>query len=51
MNADEVMISSAGSLCIAAEEIDGKKAGGKAPEILKSIQDEVLREFMDETKI
>ena len=50
MSADEVMISSAGSLCIAAEEIDGKKVGGKAPEILKAIQDEVLREFMEETK-
>ncbi len=49
MNADEIMISSAGSLCLAAEEIDGKKVGGKATEILKSIQDEVLREFMDET--
>lgn len=50
MSADEVMISSAGSLCIAAEEIDGKKVGGKASEILKAIQDEVLREFMEETK-
>ena len=48
-NADEIMISSAGSLCLAAEEIDGKKVGGKAPKILKSIQDEVLREFMEET--
>ncbi len=50
MNADEVMISSAGSLCLAADEVDGKKVGGKAPEILKSIQDEVLREFLEETK-
>ncbi len=50
MDADEVMISSAGSLCIAAEVIDGKKVGGRAPDILKAIQDEVLREFMEETK-
>lgn len=49
MNADEVIVSSSGSLCLAAEEIDGKKVGGKAPELLKKIQDEVLREFMDET--
>jgi len=48
--ADEIMISSAGSLCIAAEELDGSPCGGKAPEILKKIQDEVLREFMEETK-
>jgi len=49
MNADEVMISSAGSLCLSAVEIDGKPVGGRAPEILKAIQDEVLREFMEET--
>jgi len=50
MNADEVIVSSSGSLCLAAEEIDGKKVGGKAPELLKAIQDEVLREFTEETK-
>ena len=50
MNADEVIVSSSGSLCLAAEEIDGKPVGGKAPAILKAIQDEVLREFMEETK-
>ena len=49
MDADEIIISSAGSLCLAAEEIDGKKAGGRAPELLKRLQDEVLREFMEET--
>lgn len=49
MNADEIMISSAGSLCLAAYEIDGKTVGGKATAILKSIQDEVLREFMEQT--
>lgn len=50
MNADEVIVSSSGSLCLAAEIIDGKPVGGKAPEMLKAIQDEVLREFMEETK-
>lgn len=49
MNADEIIISSAGSLCLAAEEIDGKKVGGKAPGLLKKLQDEVLNEFMEET--
>jgi D-alanine transaminase len=50
MNADEVIVTSSGSLCLAAEEIDGKPVGGKAPELLKAMQDEVLREFMEETK-
>lgn len=48
-DADEIIVSSAGSLCLAAEELDGKPVGGKAPEILKAIQDEVLDEFMKET--
>lgn len=48
-NADEIMISSAGSLCLAAEELDGKPCGGKAPQLLKTLQDEVLREFLEET--
>ena len=47
--ADEIMISSAGALCLSAEELDGKPCGGKAPELLKRLQDEVLREFMAET--
>lgn len=49
MNADEIIVSSSGSLCLAAEEIDGKKVGGRAPEILKKLQDEVLSEFLRET--
>ena len=47
--ADEIMISSAGSLCLAAQELDGKPCGGKAPLLLKTLQDEVLREFLEET--
>ncbi len=50
MNADEVIISSASTFCRSAEEIDGKKVGGKAPELLKKIQDEVRREFLEETE-
>lgn len=49
MNADEVIVSSSGSLCLSAEIVDGKPVGGKAPELLKRIQDEVLREFMEAT--
>ena len=48
--ADEVIVTSSGSLCLAAEEIDKKPVGAKAQAILKSLQDEVLREFMEETK-
>jgi len=49
-SADEIMVSSAGALCLAAEEIDGKAVGGKAPEILKPLQDKLLKEFLEETE-
>ena len=51
LDADEVLISSAGSLGLAASEIDGKSVGGKAADILFKIQTEVHREFMEETDI
>lgn len=47
--ADEIIISSAGSLCLAAEELNGKKAGGKDAATLKKLQDAVLDEFLTET--
>ncbi len=48
MNADEVIISSAGSFCIAAKEIDGKQVGGKAEDILKLLQDSLMNDFYEE---
>lgn len=51
MNADEVIVSSSGSLCLAASEIDGKPVGGKASEMLKNIQDYVYNEFMIATDV
>ena len=50
MAADEVMISSAGALCLAAEKIDGKPVGGEAPALLKSLQDLLLEDFLRETE-
>jgi D-alanine transaminase len=49
LSADEIILSSAGQLCTATEKVDGKFVGGKAPELLKTIQDEVYREFLEET--
>jgi len=48
-DADEVLVSSSGTLGLSADTIDGKSVGGKAPELLKKIQDEVLREFTEAT--
>lgn len=50
-DADEVIISSCGSFCLQASEIDGKKVGSKAPEILRKLQDELVKEFHEECGI
>jgi D-alanine transaminase len=44
-DADEIIVSSTSTLGISAEAVDGKPAGGKAPELLKKLQDEVWGEF------
>ncbi len=49
MNADEVIVSSSGSFCLQAESVDGKKVGGKAPEILKKLQDALVADFIEKT--
>jgi D-alanine transaminase len=44
-SADEVFITSTSTLGLAANDIDGKEAGGKAPELLKKIQDEMMADL------
>jgi len=51
MDADEVIVSSAGSFCLVANEIDGKPVGGKAPEIIEVLQNDLLEEFLKETSV
>ncbi len=47
--ADEVLVSSTSKFCVAVDKVDGKPVGGKAPEIVKLIQDSMLQKFMAET--
>lgn len=37
-DADEVIVSASGCLCMGVDSINGKKVGGKAPKLLKTIQ-------------
>lgn len=50
-SADEVIVSSSGSFCLQAVEIDGKKVGGRAPEILKTLQDALVADFKEKTAV
>ena len=48
MDADAVLVSSAGALCLSAIEIDGKPVGGRAPQLLERIQQAAWQEALDE---
>ncbi len=47
--ADEIIISSAGTLGVGVCEIDGKKAGGKDPVLLRRLQEAAVADFERET--
>ena len=44
-DADEILVTSSSNLCLHADEIDGRKAGGKDPEHLEALRKAVLEEF------
>lgn len=49
MEADEVVFHSSGTLCNAFDEIDGKKVGGRAPQLLEKLQDAAVRQMEEYT--
>ena len=50
MNADEIIVHSTGSFCIPVAHVDGKHVGGKAPKMLKAIQDALVADFEEQCK-
>ena len=50
MNADEIIVHSTGSFCIPVKTVDGKPVGGKAPEMLKNIQDALVADFEEQCR-
>jgi D-alanine transaminase len=46
-NADEIVVSACTRSCLPASHIDGKPVGGKAPGLLKKLQDGMLAEFYE----
>ena len=51
LNADEVMLSSSSNFCIVATHIDGNPVGGKAPELLRKIQDALTEDYLESTNV
>lgn len=50
MDADEVLVSSSTQLCRAACSVDNTPVGGRAPELVKMIQDAYMEKYLNETK-
>lgn len=48
-DADEVLVTSASALCVPVIELDGKPIGGKAPHTVRTLQDALLKEYLDAT--
>ena len=48
-DADEVLVSSAGALCMVADKIDGNPVGGKATELVEKLQTALLDDFLSQT--
>ena len=48
-SADEILFSSSSNFCIVATELDGEKVGGKAPELLRHLQDALLDDYLTAT--
>lgn len=48
--ADEVLVTSASTFCILADQIDGRPVGGKATTLAEKIQDEMMADYHKETK-
>ncbi len=45
MEADEIIVSSSSHFCMGVSTVDGKPVGGKAPTLLKMLQDTLLQEY------
>lgn len=49
-SADEVIITATADLCIQVNQIDGVAVGGKAPQLLKKLQDKMYQDYLKETE-
>lgn len=50
-SADEIIFTSSSNFCLVATELDGEKVGGKAPIILRRLQDALLEDYLLATNI
>ena len=51
MSAAEVIVTSSGPLCRPVSHVDGIPVGGRAPELLKKLQDALMDDYIQKTNI
>lgn len=51
MDADEVLVSSSTQLCRCAESVDGTPVGGRAPQLVRKMQEAYMDKYLRETGI
>lgn len=49
-DAEEILVTSTTKICLAADCLDGRPVGGKRPDLVKKLQDELMREYLEETE-
>ena len=50
MSAAEVVVTSSGTLCRPVCTVDGKPVGGRAPDLLKKLQDALMADYLEKTQ-
>lgn len=48
--ADEIIVTSASALCLAARELDGERVGGKDAQNLRRLQDYLVNDWLEKTE-
>ena len=51
MGAAEVIVTSSGTLCRPVSSVDGKPVGGRAPKLLKKLQDALMADYLEKTDL
>ena len=50
-NADEIIVTSSSNVCLRVGELDGKKVGGKDPELFELLRSNLYKEIIAATEL
>ncbi len=50
LEADEIIVSCSGCFCMGVDHVDGKPVGGRSKELLLQLQDELMKDYLEEQR-